>query len=224
MKLLNKIKETPFVMEEQQFTPGNGCSVVGSSGNLLDNEYGIAIDTNDDVIRFNGAKTTSFEKHCGARTTFRLMNCHSILNLENSAYYAQQKERHPQLDRELLYKIEDEIIIFKTDPTWELWRKTHILDKVRQKNEVYFVHKDFYRLGNKLNGGKEATNGFIGLLMALKYYSSIDCYGFSFYEPGVKKHYFDEVNNYNMTAGHDFDNEKKIFALFEKSGIINIHV
>ena len=224
MKLLEKIKQTPLVMEEQQFTPGSGCSVVGSSGNLLDNEYGAAIDANDDVIRFNGAKTASFEKHSGSRTTFRIMNCHSILNIENEAYFAQQKARHPQIDRELLYTIEDETIIFKTDPAWELWRKTAILDRVRQKNEVYFIHEDFYKLGNRLNGGKEATNGFIGLLMALRLYNHIDCYGFSFYDPSVKKHYFDEIKDYNMNAGHDFDNEKKIFSLFEKNGIINIHV
>jgi hypothetical protein len=223
MKLIDKIKETNFLREEREFTPGSVCSIVGSSGNLLDNEHGTDIDSSDDVIRFNGAKTASFEKHAGSRTTFRLMNCHSILNIEDSAYFAQQKARHPQLDRELLYKIEGEIIIFKTDPTWQLWQKTHILDQVRQKNEVYFIHKDFYELGNKLNGGKEATNGFIGLLMALRFYSKIDCYGFSFYDPSVKKHYFDEINSYNMLAGHDFDNEKKIFSLLQKNGIINIH-
>ena len=58
-----------------------------------------------------------------------------------------------------------------------------------------------------------STNGFMGLLMALKYYSSIDCYGFSFYDPGVKKHYFDEIKKYDMIAGHDFNNEKKIIFI-----------
>ena len=223
MKLIDKIKQTPFVMEQEDFTPGNGCSVVGSSGNLLDNMYGDNIDSNEDVIRFNGAKTKGFEKHCGSKTTFRIMNCHSILNIENEQYFLQQKERHPQIDRYLLNTIENETIIFKTDPSWQLWNLHHILNPVKEKNNVYFVHKDFYNLGNKLNGGKEATNGFIGLLMALKYYSCIDCYGFSFYDPNVKKHYFDEIKNYNMSAGHDFDNEKKIFSLLEKNGIIKIH-
>lgn len=223
MKLIEKIKQTSFLMEPQQFTPGRGCSIVGSSGNLLNTEYGKNIDSNDDVIRFNGAKTVGFEKHSGTRTTFRIMNCHSILNIENEQYFLEQKARHPQIDRYLLNTIENETIIFKTDPSWQLWQKTHILDPVREKNDVYFIHEDFYKLGNKLNSGKEATNGFIGLLMALKYYSNIDCYGFSFYSPDIKKHYFDEIKNYNMNAGHDFDNEKKIFSLFEKNGIINIH-
>jgi hypothetical protein len=224
MKLIEKIKQTPFLMELQEFIPGNGCSIVGSSGNLLDSEYGHSIDSSDDVIRFNGAQTKGFEKHSGSRTTFRVMNCHSILNIENEQYFLHQKERHPQIDRYLLNIIENETIIFKTDPSWRLWEKSHILDAVREKNKVYFIHEDFYRLGNKLNNGFEATNGFMGLLMALKYYSSIDCYGFSFYDPGVKKHYFDEIKKYDMIAGHDFDNEKKIFSLFEKNGIINIHV
>jgi len=224
MKLIDKIKETPFVMEAEEFSPGNGCSIVGSSGNLLDAEYGNSIDSSDDVIRFNGAVTEGFEAHAGTKTTFRIMNCHHILNIENEQYFLQQKARHPQIDRYLLNTIEDETIIFKTDPSWKLWQKSHILDPVREKNNVYFIHEDFYKLGNKLNSGKEATNGFMGLLMALKYYSSIDCYGFSFYSPDVKKHYFDEIKNYNMNAGHDFDNEKKIFSLLEKNGIIKIHV
>lgn len=224
MKLIDKIKETPFVMETEEFSPGNGCSIVGSSGNLLDAEYGNSIDSNDDVIRFNGAVTEGFEIHSGTKTTFRIMNCHHILNIENEQYFLQQKARHPQIDRYLLNTIEGETIIFKTDPLWKLWQKSHILDPVRKKNNVYFIHEDFYRLGNKLNNGFEATNGFMGLLMALKYYSSIDCYGFSFYAPDVKKHYFDEIKEYNMIAGHDFNNEKKIFSLLEKSGIINIHV
>ena len=131
MKLIDKIKETPFVMEAEEFSPGNGCSIVGSSGNLLDAQYGNSIDSSDDVIRFNGAVTEGFEIHAGTKTTFRIMNCHHILNIENEQYFLQQKVRHPQIDRYLLNTIEDETIIFKTDPSWKLWQKSHILEPVR---------------------------------------------------------------------------------------------
>ena len=124
------------------------------------------------------------------------------------------------MDRYFVYKLENEKLIFKTDPSWELWRKTEILNKIRDKNEVYFIDKEFYDLGKKINGGKEPTNGFTGIMMALKYYQDISCFGFSFYDKSSKRHYYDEIKDNSLFNNHNIDGEKRIFELLDSNKII----
>ncbi len=221
MKLIEKIKNTKLLLSGDIKT-GDSCSVVGNSGALLGSEYGSLIDTNEDIIRFNNAQIDGFKEKVGSNTTFRILNCHYILNIDSESYFKHQKTRFPDQDRYLLYKFNKENLIFKTDPSWELWRKREILDKVEKNNNVFFIHQDFYNLGKKINNDKEATNGFIGLLLALKYYKKIECFGFSFYKPGIKKHYYDEVKT-DPTNNHDFSLEEKWFSLLEKNKIIKIY-
>lgn len=221
MKLINKIKETSFLLSGK-ITPGTSCSIVGNSGMLLSSDFGHAIDRNDDTIRFNNAAVKNYETKVGTDTSYRLLNCHYILNIDSEAYFNHQKSRFPDQDRYLLYKFKNENLIFKTDPSWELWRKKDILKKVEQENNVFFIHHDFYNLGKKLNNNQEATNGFMGLLFALKCYKKIDCFGFSFYNPEIKKHYYDDVKT-DPRNNHNFDLEEKWFSLLEKNNIIKIH-
>jgi len=222
MKLIEKIKSTKFFMDQDIDAHGS-CSLVGNSGCLLDQEYAEMIDNAEHVVRFNNGPVNGFESKVGHKSDFRILNCHFIMNIKNDFYYNQQKERFPELDRYSLYKFRNENLIFKTDPSWQLWRETEILNQAREHNNVYFIDQDMYELGKKLNGGKEATNGFMGLLFSLKYFNDISCFGFSFYSKNTKKHYYEEVKEYNQTAGHDFDTEKKIFQLLDKNNLIKIY-
>jgi len=222
MKLIEKIKNTNF-LRQGNIKTGDSCSVVGNSGMLLYKEYGKSIDLNDDVIRFNNASCDNFQKHTGSKTTFRLLNCHYILNIDSESYFNHQKTRFPSQDRFFLYKLVDETLIFKTDPSWELWKKREVLSKIDSSNSVYFISEEFYNLGKKINKGKEPTNGFMGLLFALKYYNKIDCFGFSFYKEGIKKHYYDDVKCNEQKNNHNFDLEERWFASLEKNSIIKIY-
>jgi len=223
VKILNKIKETKLFLSGRPIDLGDACSLVGNSGCLLDNTHGEQIDSNQSVIRFNHAVTEGYEHSVGTKTNLRILNCHSILNILDDSYYTTQKSRFPELDRHMLYDFKNENLVFKTDPSWQLWRHKEILEKVEQDNNVYFIDEAFYNLGKKLNNGKEATNGFIGLLLALKSCRKIDCFGFSFYKSGAKKHYYEEVNEYNQKMGHDFSQEEKWFLLLEKNEIIKFY-
>lgn len=49
-------------------------AVVGSSGRMTQAESGERIDKYDEVIRFNRAPVTGWEKHVGAKTTLRVLN------------------------------------------------------------------------------------------------------------------------------------------------------
>jgi hypothetical protein len=223
MKILEALKNTKtFVHYTEQPSFGKSCAIVGNSGALLEQEYGDLIDSHDSVIRFNNAKIEGFEKHVGSKTTHRIMNCHSILNINNEEYYKQQKARFPDLNRNALFEFENENLIFKTNPNWKLWELANVLDPVKKKNNTCFIDEHFYDFGLRLLG-KEPTNGLLGLLLALKYCTDITCFGFTFHQDSWdKKHYYEKINPYNLDAGHDFKKEKKIFELFEKNNFIKI--
>lgn len=50
------------------------CAIVGSSGSLLDAQYGDAIDEHDAVYRLHNAPTHTFEAKVGAKTTYQVLN------------------------------------------------------------------------------------------------------------------------------------------------------
>ena len=125
------------------------------------------------------------------------------------------------MDRFFLYSLKGENIVFKTDPSWELWRKKEILNKVEKDNEVSFISQQFYDLGKKINNGSEPTNGFIGLMLGLKFFNEINCFGFSFYDDDSPKHYYETVNC-NPKNNHNFDKEKRIFSLLNEAKFIKL--
>lgn len=56
------------------------CAVVGNSGILLNNEHGDLIDSHEVVIRLNNARTGSFERYVGKKTSISFVNS-NILHL-----------------------------------------------------------------------------------------------------------------------------------------------
>lgn len=222
MKLVDKIKKTKFIEGEERLIFNNSCSVVGNSSTLLEKEYGKKIDLCNEVIRFNGAVTKGYEKKVGSKTTYRILNCHYILNMVDENYFLNQKRRYPNMKREALFEFKNENIIFKVDPSWKLWKEKKILDRVRDENNVYFIDEEFYNLGKKIMLGKEPSNGFYGLMMGLKFFNKVDCFGFNFYKEESDIHYFDKTKKTNQQKNHDFSTEEKYFKLFQKAGVINI--
>lgn len=95
--------------------------------------------------------------------------------------------------------------------------KNNILKEIDESNKVLFFSDEFYNLAKQINDNKEASNGLIGLLLALKYFKEINCYGFSFYSDELRQHYYEEIKDKNIKNNHNFDKEKKIFKLFEKT-------
>lgn len=196
------------------------CSVVGNSGILLSGDYGKIIDASDIIIRFNNAKTIGYEKHVGAKTDIRILNCHYIMNILDENYYNHQKSRNNAIDRDDVFNFTDEIIIFKTDPAWELWKHQDIIKKIESKNnKVYFISEDFYNLGKYFNNGKEPSNGMIGLMVAHKICSEVSTFGFSFYTDMERTHYYEPNTSKEVYDGvqknHNWKKEKEFFNLLE---------
>jgi len=224
--VIRKIQNTKLLKKDpwpDYFTVPGGimseCSVVGNSGALLENEYGNKIDSNNSVIRFNNAKTDGYEKHVGSKTSIRILNCHFIMNVLDENYYRHQKSRNNSINRDDVFKFKDEIIIFKTDPSWNLEKKGYdIVKKIKENNNrVHFVSEDFYNLGKQFNNGKEPSNGMFGLMLAYKIYSKVETFGFSFYTNVEKTHYYEPNTSKEVYDGvqlnHDWNKEKEFFGL-----------
>jgi hypothetical protein len=222
MKLIEKLNNTKTFISGNLSLSGT-CAIVGNSGKLLDSDNGALIDSHDIIVRFNGAKTNGYLQHCGAKTTIRIMNCHYILNMENENYFKHQKSRFPAMERDFLLQLRNEIIIFKTNPSWKLWNRNEVLKQIDKTNKVLFFSNEFYNLAKQINDNKEASNGLIALLLALKYFKEINCYGFSFYHDKFKGHYYEEIKDKSVKSNHNFDKEKKIFELFQKNSYIRIN-
>ena len=198
------------------------CALVGNSGNLLDKEYGDFIDSHDFIIRCNEARTKDYEKYVGSRTDIRIVNCHMFeAALENTTMdLNRMKNLFSMFDKDFLYKIQNENIIVKDNINKQQF--FNIIQKIQNenKNNVFFVDRSFYNSCFQMINNYPTT-GFIGLMLALKYFNKINCFGFSFYEENTKKHYYEEVKPYDMSS-HRFDMEKQIFKYYEENNKIKI--
>jgi len=229
VKIIEYLKTKNFFEKNRTIKNVETCSVVSNSNVLLEKEHRIKIDANEIVMRFNMAKTEGFEKHVGTRTNIRVLNCHSILNLAKEDYFLQQKERFPNIERDYLYTLSNQTIIFKTDPSWRLdLVYEDIIKKVEEnKNKVLFVNQEFYSVCKKLNKGYEPSNGLAGILLAISLSQKIDCFGFTFYgDNRTQDHYYEKIvrcNGYDPKQSHDFAHEKYLFNLFKQAGIIQAY-
>mgnify|MGYP003645491099 CR=1 FL=1 len=84
--------------------------IVGSSGNLLDSNYGAKIDSFTEVVRFNRAPTVGYESDVGSKTTLRVVNNHVFNNndISREGYTNQPKDFIRNLrNSRILYFAED---------------------------------------------------------------------------------------------------------------------
>lgn len=217
-KIINEINRTKLLeygnllLENEDILSDGDVAVVGNSGNMLLDNYGSDINKKSCVIRFNDAQTKGYEDNVGTKTTIRIMNCHYLLAINNENYYRNQKSRFPDFDRYFVYNLSNEIIIFKTDPSWKLHNNLDIINKIESKNnKVYFISEDFYNLSKKYNREKEASNGMIGLMLAYNISSKVHTYGFSFYNDNHKRHYYADYEDQHSKVNHNWNTEKEFF-------------
>ena len=144
------------------------CSVVGSSGIVLNYEHGREIDASDMVIRFNSAPTKGFEKHVGSFTT------HRITNTQNWGFHETTKERI--------------LIHFRAKSAVK-----GIFWNARQKRplRLYAFDPDFVEfMAHSLNF--MATSGLYGMMLAVQRCKEVVIYGFHVSTThGALYHYYD---------------------------------
>lgn len=198
-------------VEALKYLQNKNIAVVGSSGILLDKEYGEQIDANDVVVRFNVSRVKGYEKHVGSRTDIRFMNGHAF---DGSSDPTRFKSHDPNFVSKLI----GETLIVKS---WNVSEFMNGIFKTTPQNSVYFINPPFTQYCNSVTG-KEATCGLVGILFLSLFSRNISCFGFNFYKDGwSSNHYWEEMGEYKQ--GHSFNNEEAIFTQLEKEEKIKIY-
>ena len=186
-------------------------AIVGSSGILLDKEYGKLIDEHDIIVRFNVSRVVGYEKYVGSKTDIRFMNGHAFNGSSDPNRF---KSHNPNFVSDL----NDEILIVKS---WNQQEFTEGILKTTPQNKVYFLNPPFTQYCNSLTG-QEATCGMAGVLFLSLFTPDISCFGFNFYKDGwSKNHYWEEMKEYKQ--GHSFNIEEQLFNQLEQENKIKIY-
>ena len=188
----------------EDFEWADSISVVGNSGILKNRNDASAIDNNDHVMRFNHALVENFEEICGSKTNFRFINEHS-LNHSDDNLMQELNDFFPATKKDYVDDFSDLNIIIKFHGETPTTDCQHKIDNICKKNNVATVSPELFRFCSSILG-RSPSAGFLGIMIALKYYSKIECFGFNFNQNvGVDKHYFEKSDKTGGT--HDFNQE-----------------
>jgi hypothetical protein len=192
-------------------------AVVGSSGILLDKEYGEEIDKHDYVVRFNVARVKGFEKNVGSRTDIRFFNGHAFAGTSDP-------QRFKKNDPNYVSNLNDELLIVKS---WNEREMMMGMIKNTPQNQVLFVNPPFTQYCNSLVKNTEATCGLVGISFLNLFTNNISCYGFTHYQEDRSRiHYWEEVgdaDNWKLGQSHSFNYEEQVFKEYEKLGLIKMY-
>lgn len=190
-------------------------AVVGSSGTLLDNEYGKEIDEHDIIVRFNVARVKGYEKHVGSRTDIRFFNGHAFAGTSDP-------QRFKAHDPNFVANLNGELLIVKS---WNQKEFEVGLIRNTPQNKVLFLSHEYKNYIDGLLTG-EASCGLVGVSFMSLFTKNISCYGFGHYKEGFNKiHYWEEVgnaDNWKLGQSHSFNREEEIFKYYEDQNMIKV--
>ena len=206
---LNRIPALP------DFSGKKTCACVGSSGILLDNEYGELIDSHDIVIRMNDSRIFGYEKHVGTKTDIRVFSGPTFAGTCDMDRFPVGGDPEWVMSGET----KDQTFIVKS---WNAEEFMVGFIKNGNRNNINFLNPEFTMYCNSMTGNQEATTGFIGIIFATLFFEKVSLFGYSFFQGDWKKaHFYEEITKYK--PGHDFLNEKKIVEQFESGGRVKIY-
>lgn len=169
-------------------------AVVGSSGRLLKTKHGKKIDSYDDVIRFNRAPTKGWEKHCGSKTTLRVLNHPTFVNAplkrwKDNQYFVKNLKNQ----RLLVYGI-------------TLGRIKERDEHTHSSNKIYCL-SDYKKLTSKYGLPSDPTAGFSTIVCLIESGITPHLFGMDF-EPRPRDHYWHERPGTSVC--HDISAEMKL--------------
>lgn len=189
------------------FTWADSIAVVGNSGILKHRNDAEDIDSHTHVMRFNHALVDGFEDVCGTKTTFRFINEHS-LNHHDDRLLQELRNDFSSTQENYIDDFENLNVIIKFHGEGPSTNCQHAIDRLCLKNNVASISPQLFRISSQILG-KSPSAGFLGVMVALKYYNNIGCFGFNFNQnKQIEKHYFEDGA---VTGGtHDFSREHEI--------------
>lgn len=194
-------------------------AVVGSSGRLLDENYGSLIDSFDVVVRFNRAPTENFEKFVGSKTDIYWMNRHVILgskltkkDLEErkSGFWAGQKQEFVEEIRDK--KIISYLIQKELDEIYEI-------SKLDKSNKVFSYNQDLFEKDFKISNITSGTS-FIYVCVVSKIEPHL--FGFDVVEDDRSRdHYWEKRPG--VSSVHNMTEEKTRIRNFIKQNKVVLY-
>jgi hypothetical protein len=192
----------------------DSVAIVCSSGKLLNKEYGKLIDSFGDVIRFNRAPTTGYEKYVGSKTTLRVINNHVFNGLVLDI------KKWPNQPANFVKKLKNKKILY-TAPDYGPWNNRKNL--VDESCSCYlFDYSATENLKKKYeHDSKEyLTVGLCAILALIDSQVEVHVFGFDL-ETSERSHYFEKRPN--MSEGHDVTPEQKTMKNLIKNGTIKFY-
>lgn len=156
------------------FNPQNkSCAVIFNGPTILRQKNGNTIDSHDYVVRFNMAPTQGYEHFVGSKTTHRILGG----NHGKPYYFMEQNE--------LVLRPNKPEIGAVNDTYFEKDYENHLNVNNGEYFDNYFITCPH---GNW-------SNGIVGLLFSIKYFSNISLFGFNIDLDRDRYHYFDDLKN-----------------------------
>ena len=203
------------------FEWADSISVVGNSGILKNRNDATVIDGNEHVMRFNHALVEGFEKICGSKTTFRFINEHS-LNHNDDNLLQELNDFFPATKKNYVDDFNNLNVIIKFHGETPTTNCHDTIDRICEKNNVATVSPELFRLCSSILG-KSPSAGFLGIMIALKYYSKVECFGFNFNQnDNVDKHYFEKGDKTGGT--HDFHQEHNFIKDLHRINTLSLFI
>lgn len=203
----------PSILKEKK-----SCVIIGNSGNALESKNGDFIDGLDCVIRFNHAKVDGYEEYIGKKTTIRIINVHAISGARHklslsSSVDEENKILFSEWADDYILNLKNEILINK----YNIDLEKDVIDSLKDNNTLlYNINSHFHSVDSQ---SQPFTSGFVGLLIALRFFDEIYFKGFDFYSKENSTHYFENVVDYDRSC-HPLELEKSIFSTLESIGRI----
>ena len=184
----------------------SSVAVVGSSGILLERDFGELIDSFDEIVRFNRAPVKEYERWVGSRTTIRLVNPHVLACMDIGKAFSNQKADFVKDCRNCK--------IISLGPENEKLALNKHKKNIHESCDLFKVKP--VHAANCTKGSTTIGLAFINLLIM----SNITPHVFGFYGlPGKKgkeglSHYWE--TRPNKSTHHNYGEERKVLKEFIK--------
>jgi len=205
---MKELLNTNYIQDVSEYK-NKKCIVLGNGGSVLDNERGIDIDKFDLIVRSNLARFEGFEKHVGSRTDIRFLSHKTFGNTLDKNYSSYEEDYVPNSKQHHL-------IIRSAGNVGSM-----IPGFAKNRNNMFSVLDIEYNkhLDKLVSNNHYCSVGFSAIHTMIDLGCDVYIYGFDFYNPKKKYHYFEECSPMVQTgrSNHEGDREKEyIMQLIEE--------
>ncbi|XP_072371498.1 ST3 beta-galactoside alpha-2,3-sialyltransferase 8 isoform X1 [Scyliorhinus torazame] len=196
------------------------CAVVGNSGNLKGSNYGELIDSQDFVIRMNGAVTTGYEADVGKKTTHHFMYPESAKDLESNVHLVLV----PFKPQDLLWFMN----VLSNRKNILMYRRVKSYIKA-DRDKISIFHPTFFKYVHDEwteHHGRYPSTGMLALIFGLHICDQLSVFGYGVDKDGNWHHYWENnrlAGAFHITGVHNATCETRIISHLAEIGKIQLY-